>query len=335
MTEQITIPGRLLAPNESYNMRTFVGELIGTGHPRFPGSQPVSFTRTRSLRELLEHDYYVCEKSDGIRVLAAFPLPTSERFSQFHDRTLIDAELVVDTEADGSRVMKLLGFDTLMIDGFNCMSRALDKRLGYLRDHIFQPFIKMCQRLGNHNSLPFVAEMKSFQRSYGVKLLHTEVIPKLKHKSDGYIFTSAQAPYTPGTCDKIIKWKPSNENSVDFRISLEMGRVRLLAFAGKKNGRDDYTYFEDLAMREGDWEKHFANIEELNGRIIEVVWDPEYAPPGKWRFLRFRDDKLESNYIGVVQSIMDSISDNIELDELLAYMDQIRAMWKTRHGEVA
>ena len=63
------IPGRL---NEDPNIQHFLSErvssLCGLTSNKFPGSQPVSFTS--SSLDLLENmDFWVCEKSDGVRVL--------------------------------------------------------------------------------------------------------------------------------------------------------------------------------------------------------------------------------------------------------------------------
>lgn len=46
-------------------------------------------------------------------------------------------------------------------------------------------------------------------------------------------------------------------------------------------------------------------------RIIECNWDPEYD---SWRFMRFRDDKSDGNHWSVVQKIIESIRDGVELE---------------------
>lgn len=45
-------------------------------------------------------------------------------------------------------------------------------------------------------------ELKKMERSYGLHLVF-EQVPKLKHKSDGIIWTPVKCPYTPGTCEKL------------------------------------------------------------------------------------------------------------------------------------
>jgi hypothetical protein len=41
---------------------------------------------------------------------------------------------------------------------------------------------------------------------------------KLEHENDGLIFTVDECPYYPGTCFEILKWKPQEKNSVDFKL---------------------------------------------------------------------------------------------------------------------
>lgn len=95
-------------------------QLRSTSAPHvFPGGQPVSF-ESRHLKILESEDYYVCEKSDGVRYLLYFCHPPSgpaafliDRNYVFrhlgplelpgkdlntpHDETLLDGELLIDT----------------------------------------------------------------------------------------------------------------------------------------------------------------------------------------------------------------------------------------------
>jgi hypothetical protein len=48
----------------------------------------------------------------------------------------------------------------------------------------------------------FSVELKKMERSYGLRLVFDQ-IPKLKHKSDGIIWTPVKYPYTLGTCEKL------------------------------------------------------------------------------------------------------------------------------------
>ena len=58
----------------------------------------------------------------------------------------------------------------------------------------------------------------------------------------------------------------------------------------------------------GRWK---ASGEQYDDRIIEVVWSKESET---FKFLRFRDDKLEGNFKDVVSSIIRSIQDGVEAE---------------------
>lgn len=63
------IPGELLHNWEvQHFLASRVAELCGTSETKFPGSQPISFS-AGSLDLLEKKDFWVCEKSDGVRVL--------------------------------------------------------------------------------------------------------------------------------------------------------------------------------------------------------------------------------------------------------------------------
>ncbi|PWY92921.1 mRNA capping enzyme, alpha subunit [Aspergillus heteromorphus CBS 117.55] len=240
-------------PDLADQFRREVAGLLGRNNLNFPGAQPVSFSR-RHIDELQREDYYVCEKTDGIRCLMYFargdpdsempeihylidrkneyryvpglhfPLPDDDSFQRFHVDTLVDGELVNDTYEDGSQQLKYLVFDCLVLDGQSLMHRTLDKRLAYFKEKVLKPYNALYDRFPEEKQhRAFAVEDKSTQFSYGIEMMFRDIIPKVKkiHGNDGLIFTCRSTPYRIGTDEHILKWKPPAENTIDFRVRLE------------------------------------------------------------------------------------------------------------------
>ncbi|BCS06758.1 Dcp1p-Dcp2p decapping enzyme complex alpha subunit [Aspergillus luchuensis] len=240
-------------PELADQFRREVATLLGRNNLNFPGAQPVSFS-TRHLTELQREDYYVCEKTDGIRCLMYFargepdsdtpeihylidrkndyryvpglhfPLPDDDTFQRFHVDTLVDGELVNDTYEDGTQQLKYLVFDCLVLDGQSLMHRTLDKRLAYFKEKVLKPYNALYDRFPEEKQHRiFAVEDKSTQFSYGIEMMFRDIIPKVKkiHGNDGLIFTCRSTPYRIGTDEHILKWKPPSENTIDFRMRLE------------------------------------------------------------------------------------------------------------------
>jgi mRNA guanylyltransferase len=53
--------------------------------------------------------------------------------------------------------------------------------------------------------------------------------------------------------------------------------------------------------------------QQYDDRIVEVSWVREKE---SWHFLRFRDDKPDGNHFSVVQNIIESIIDGVEVEEV-------------------
>ncbi|KAJ5286769.1 hypothetical protein N7478_002455 [Penicillium angulare] len=233
--------------------RREVAHLLGRSNLNFPGAQPVSFS-AKHLTELQKEDYYVCEKTDGIRCLMYFargdpesetpeihylidrkndyrfvpglhfPLPEDDSFQSYHVDTLVDGELVNDIYEDGSQQLKYLVFDCLVLDGQSLMHRTLDKRLAYFKEKVLKPYHTMYRKFPEEKQhRAFAVEDKSTQVSYGIEMMFREIIPQVKqiHGNDGLIFTCRSTPYKIGTDEHILKWKPPSENTIDFRMRLE------------------------------------------------------------------------------------------------------------------
>lgn len=377
----IAKPGIKAHRELAISLREEVARILGRSSIGFPGAQPVSFAR-KHLEELRREDYYVCEKSDGIRYLLYltvdeeeqevqylidrkndywflprnsmhFPMPND--IQAFHRGTLIDGELVMDTVPGTDRKEpRFLVFDLLALDDkAELLHKPLDKRLGYFSAYVYDPYKKLLQQFPQE--IPFMAfkvEMKRMELSYGIETMFREVIPALKHDSDGLIFTCRTTPYHFGTDPHILKWKAPHENTLDFRLRLQFPTVQatdqeldedypeqftdydsvpqaeLHIFLGNDGpGGSKYELFPDpLYISEEEWETLKVLGDPLQDRVVECCLDSE----GRWRLFRFRDDKNEANHTSTVQSVMASIKDGVSDSELLSAATAIKESWKIR-----
>ncbi|KAK9722691.1 Dcp1p-Dcp2p decapping enzyme complex alpha subunit [Basidiobolus ranarum] len=354
------IPGRPVERELEQQLRQEVGKLLGASPQRFPGAQPISFGNEH-LYQLEREDYFVCEKSDGVRCLIymrinsqkqpetflidrknkyrlvrelKFPIPDDSTFTKFHHQTIIDGEIILDKEDDGKITPRFLAFDLLAIAGKAVIDKPFSKRLGYLRNHVCGPFNHMLKKDPNLSRfMPFTVEAKKMERSYGLEMILKVEVPKLKHESDGLIFTGVDADYHIGTCEKMLKWKPPNENSIDFKLVVEPqgnGKPNFNLHVWK--GGREYEFFAQLGLTDDEWIRFRNNRTKLDGRIVEVTYDETHLPPYKWKFLRFRDDKLHGNHNSVVEKIVKSIEDGVESETLIEHCPAIRSAWKARES---
>ncbi|KAF9477572.1 mRNA guanylyltransferase [Pholiota conissans] len=334
-------------------LKAHVARMCHLDNPeKFPGSQPVSFG-TKDLEKLEKQDYWVCEKSDGVRVLflvidrhntyreiTGIYFPHHENPLMPLRSSLIDGELVIDVDPITRREkVRFLAFDCLVIDDENVMSKPLDKRYGRLNEWFYKPYAQMIR---DHphvaENQPFSIKVKEINFSYHVEKVFNVDIPALQHGNDGLIYTCVSTPYTPGTDPNILKWKPPSENSIDFKLILRFPPLRYnpqepdycakpLFLLQVWCGGDKYEQYDDMLVEDKEWEDLKKSGEQVDDRIVEVHWDSSIS---RWRMMRFRDDKPHGNHKSVVEAILDSIADGVEKEALLARSNAIRTAWKAR-----
>ena len=370
------IPGHQATGNLLHMFRCEVADLLGRGSTAFPGAQPVSFA-SRHLKELENEDYFLCEKSDGLRCLMYltedehgnettylidrknnyyhvpaglhFPLVDSE--ADFHTRTIIDGELVYDKQPSGETQLNYLVFDCLVLDGDKLMHRTLDKRLAYYTERVDKPLRNLYKKYPEEiQHRPFDVILKKMEFAYGTEMMFRSILPSLKHGNDGLIFTSRTAPYKCGTDPHILKWKPEDENSIDFVLKLEWP-LAALDSEDEEDGfhqpyRPDYSakptfcleincgdnresQYAVMHVDDAEWEDLKMRNIPLDEQIVECVMDKEH----RWRFLRFRNDKRDANHISTVESVIESIQDRISREELILAGKPIRDAWKQRQAQ--
>lgn len=341
------------------DMKARLWDLLGWPRRRnvaFPGSQPVSFARSHLYGELLHDHYYVCEKSDGVRYLLYFTAPFDKHTAYLIDRnfkvrevenfaipnrdhrslhtdTLLDGELVVISKKEGEDSsdkdqkkqdaevrFEFLIFDCLMVNGQSVVNKDLQSRLTHAQNDIAGPLKSIKDPM-------ITLTLKKMWKPYSIAQILEIEIPKQIHGNDGLIFTPVDDPYMPGTCDRILKWKPSDLNTVDFQLRID------------HDTRDLEKKYDLCVVGRNQIVEHFAyhqpdpSLDELDGKILECspIINQEIGEL-RWKYIRVRKDKTSANYFAVVTKILDSIRDNVTAKELIAAIPSIKKEWDKRES---
>ena len=281
---------------------------------RFPGGHPVSLAREHLSGNI---EYLVCEKSDGIRYLMYLPQILNIRgINECHgflvDRKykfwritvllpgtlikgdcLFDVELVLDYGTD----LRILIFDTLFSSGVCYMHNNYFERLQAawygliypVRESQIKP--KKCIEIF----------LKDFFRATDIDYLWNHIRTLLPHQSDGLIFTAVTGEYVVGTNSHILKWKPSDLNTMDFSIKCTDRGVYELCTLGK--------FLEKFS------EMEISERPGLNdGDIVECYLNAE-----RWKVHKLRLDKSTPNSTDTAQRVLKSIKDNIGIEDLIEF----------------
>lgn len=270
----------------------------------------------------------------------------------FHKDTLIDGELVRDLLPNGAYQPKYLVFDCMVLDGNSLMSRTLDKRLAYFKERVFEPYEQLLNAYPDEIPyMHFIVELKAMQFSYAIEMMFRQILPGLPHGNDGLIFTCRSTEYKPGTDPHILKWKSENENSIDFRLSLEFPQIQpdkqdiaegitqpyldydampicnLFVYTG--DNQED-RWYGTMYFEPKEWEGLKALGEPLDDRIVECYMNEKK----QWRYMKFRDDKEHANHISTVDSVIESIRDRVTKEDLMAAAKGIRDEYKKREAQM-
>lgn len=316
-------------------LQQMVQNMCGWKSTGFPGCQPVSMDNT-NLIKLQHKPYKVSWKADGTRYMmlivkkdevyfidrdnSCFAVSgiTFPQYSNLHNHltnTLLDGEMVID-KVNGQKRPRYLVYDIIRYENENVGQKPFDPdRLGYIEMRIVGPRTEaMKQGIIDQNRQPFSIRLKQFWDIIQARaLLGPKFAKTLSHDPDGLIFQPSKEPYVTGTCQEVLKWKPSTLNSVDFKLKIaeENGMGVLpkkigLLFVG---GMD--TPFGQMKLTK--------ELRELDNKIIECKYDKN-----AWVFMRERTDKSFPNSFKTATSVCHSIRYPVTTEILLSFIDTKR-----------
>ncbi|KAH0793244.1 mRNA-capping enzyme [Histomonas meleagridis] len=290
----------------------------------FPGSQPV--TLSKDLIHVLEEDptYRATYKSDGTRYFLLALEGKSyiidrkfevrevnsllvDRKGNRLQRTLLDGELVTEKDDQGNPYHNFLIFDIVEFEEFNLMENDWDTRMDYVSLGIIA-FRKMLmeKHLELFQNEDFLVTNKKQWRLNRLHKLQEYVEHKVRHDTDGIIFTPLSMPYIIGKCPQILKWKPVELNSSDFIALLHNDYLYLAVRINY-----DSKQYADIPISILDIDEQMKN--GLDNAIIECVYDRNTRG---WKPLRIRTDKTTPNAYSTFVSVFESIVDDFTVPSL-------------------
>ncbi|XP_065062618.1 mRNA-capping enzyme-like [Rhopilema esculentum] len=317
-------------------------EMCNWNRDNFPGCQPVSLDRN-NLRYLTEKPYKVSWKADGTRYMMmingpretylfdrdnsvfcapGLTFPQRKNLNDHITDTLLDGELVMDKEGDQFHPRFLI-YDIIKFQGQDVGQTDLDRRFLCIDKEIIGPRNQLTQE-GRLDKLrePFSIRKKDFYNLEHAQWVLEKLIPKITHETDGLVLQPWKDPYVFGQCPFVLKWKPSEMNSVDFQL-----QIKTVKQEGCLPERIGALCVQSL-------EVPFATIKvtpelrHFDKRIIECCWTGK-----EWKFMRLREDKSFPNTYNTALSVCESIKHPVTKEMLLDVIAKHRYRHEHHHNQ--
>lgn len=324
------------------------GRFPRSSQDALPGPLPATMSRA-NLNLLKEHRYWVAEKSDGTRNM----LMVYGKSVYLVDRTYLFVKLKADhltnitvsgtfSLLDGELVESLkdkrpcfLAYDALVINGERVENFSYEKRLDAVRKFIVDP-LRNVQSGEHFEDLPIdmkrivpcseIEDIITRIRKPGIRKdgskekyfsYHDEELQRF-NKNDGLVFTRnddsffTQHPYT------LLKWKWPELNTIDFKIKRPWFNRRaeeeLMLYAGSYGNQDICVRRTTIAPHVKQWIEDTIIKRGLEEVVVECGYEPGTS---SWKIHKWRPDKSKANFITTVISTLETIIDNVSIEELV------------------
>lgn len=130
--------------------------------------------------------------------------------------------MVID-KVKGQSIPRYLAYDIIKFEGQDVGKMPFHPtRLYCIENEIIKPrHAAMESGLINRLAEPFSIRKKDFWHvTQAASLLGEKFAKTLSHEPDGLIFQPSKEAYKAGRCDDVLKWKPLDMNSIDFRLKI-------------------------------------------------------------------------------------------------------------------
>jgi len=323
---------------------------------KYPGTR-YDYLHKRDFNFLKRNNYWVCEKSEGVKVLILFTkeqiyfyddcgsifsissnnffLPSIGNPSSPQDQTLIDGEMTFNFHYTKYCVMII---DVLYVEGENITKLSLSKRLQAIRERIIVPYRNKYPDDKDQEILPLVLLGKEYLKLSNIN----KIFDKIKHyecsreeegsghrflytngkrynDNNGIIFTPEDKEYRPWKNNFIKRWKWNIFNTVNFLVKHT-----------KIKGKDVFKLFVRIPGNDSNLMEYrtaffsrecanrlLSDLKGENGAIIECAYDSKSI--GEWVYYRIQNNKIYPDSFATVFSTLEIMTENITRDDLLKH----------------
>jgi hypothetical protein len=270
----------------------------------FPGPQPISIER-KHFGILKRNDYVVCEKTDGIRHALLAVMFEDKKMCVLVDRSQemyllplnLPKPMFTGTVMDGELVKTETGwqymvYDCLLVSNKHCGHLPLTKRIEEATGPI-NGIMKLAKD-------PLKIKIKTFWPLSNFKEFVKQQFP---YKTDGIVLTPVNEPVRIGTHETLFKWKPRDENTIDFQMNWRGDRWGMYV---QEHGK---LIFESELLPEQS-----QGFEIHEGMIMECQYI-HWEAPRWWKPVNIRTDKTHPNNRRTFYRTLANIAEDIRITE--------------------
>lgn len=241
---------------------------------KFIGNQPITISNENYKNNV---KYYLTYKLDGKRHLYQNGYLITSKL----EKIKFNLKILKDTLLDGELYEgKYYVFDILFYKGKDIRKLKFSERLEILKTI---PGLILKEYWYGNTKKDFYEIKNKFIKDM-----------KIGGKVDGIIFTPDSDYYA-----KVLKWKPINLLSIDFKIHKILPNTFQLLLS------DDKTIYTTTTVSQKDFNRY------KDCTVVEFIYKDKFIP------IRERPDKEHSNYITVINSNFKQIQNPINMRKLL------------------